>query len=199
MVAEYHPRLYVACSFQKEASVIMDMLLKIEPSARFFTLDTGFLFEETKDTWRALEEKYDITVDVYKGITRRGAGRAARRRALEARPRRLLRHPQGHAAEPGAVDRRRLDRRPAPRPVAEPRRHAEGQVGRQARALEGPPARRLDRQGRLDLPRRERRAVQRPARPRLLVDRLHALHRRRPRTAPAAGPARGKIECGLHA
>jgi phosphoadenosine phosphosulfate reductase len=69
MVREYHPRLYVACSFQKEASVIMDMLLKIEPGARFFTLDTGFLFEETKDTWRALEEKYDITVDVYKGIT----------------------------------------------------------------------------------------------------------------------------------
>ena len=69
-VAErFHPRMYVACSFQKEASVIMDMLLKIEPEARFFTLDTGFLFEETKYSWRALEEKYDTKVDVFKGIT----------------------------------------------------------------------------------------------------------------------------------
>ena len=43
MVERFHPRLYVACSFQKEASVIMDMLLKIEPEARFFTLDTSCL------------------------------------------------------------------------------------------------------------------------------------------------------------
>jgi len=50
MVEEYHPRLYVACSFQKEASVIMDMLLRIEPEARFFTLDTGLLFPETYET-----------------------------------------------------------------------------------------------------------------------------------------------------
>ena len=68
-VDRWHPRLYVACSFQKEASVIMDMLLRIEPSARFFTLDTGVLFEETRATWRALEERYGIEVEVYKGIT----------------------------------------------------------------------------------------------------------------------------------
>ena len=54
MVERFHPRLYVACSFQKEASVIMDMLLRIEPSARFFTLDTDLLFEETYTTWREL-------------------------------------------------------------------------------------------------------------------------------------------------
>jgi hypothetical protein len=29
MVREFHPRLYVACSFQKEASVILDMLVRI--------------------------------------------------------------------------------------------------------------------------------------------------------------------------
>jgi phosphoadenosine phosphosulfate reductase len=65
----FHPRLYVACSFQKEASVIMDMLVKIEPSTRFFTLDTGFLFDETKSTWRALEEHYGITVEAAAGMT----------------------------------------------------------------------------------------------------------------------------------
>jgi phosphoadenosine phosphosulfate reductase len=65
----FHPRLYVATSFQKEASVIMDMLLKIEPEARFFTLDTHVLFPETYATWRALEERYGIEVDVYQGMS----------------------------------------------------------------------------------------------------------------------------------
>ena len=64
-VERFHPRMYVACSFQKEASVIMDMLLKIEPRARFFTLDTGVLFPETHATWRRLEERYGVKVDVY--------------------------------------------------------------------------------------------------------------------------------------
>src|SRR5580765_3482993 len=67
MVREFHPRLYVACSFQKEASVILDMLVKIEPSARFFVLDTGVLFEETYATWKRVEERYGITIDRYMG------------------------------------------------------------------------------------------------------------------------------------
>ena len=65
LVERFHPRLYVACSFQKEASVIMDMLLRIEPQARFFLLDTGVLFEETYETKRAAEERYGIEVDVF--------------------------------------------------------------------------------------------------------------------------------------
>jgi phosphoadenosine phosphosulfate reductase len=69
LVERFHPRLYVACSFQKEASVIMDMLLRIEPEARFFTLDTDVLFPETYATKAALEERYGIEVDVYKGMT----------------------------------------------------------------------------------------------------------------------------------
>jgi phosphoadenosine phosphosulfate reductase len=69
VVEQFHPRLYVACSFQKEASVIMDMLVKIEPSARFFTLDTGFLFQETTATWKALEDHYGITVEAAAGMS----------------------------------------------------------------------------------------------------------------------------------
>ena len=69
MVERFHPRLYVASSFQKEASVIMDMLLRIEPEARFFTLDTGLFFPETYATWRALEERYGVAVDVYQGMS----------------------------------------------------------------------------------------------------------------------------------
>jgi phosphoadenosine phosphosulfate reductase len=67
VVGEFHPRLYVACSFQKEASVILDMLLAIEPAARVFTLDTGVLFPETYETWRRIEKRYGITIDVYRG------------------------------------------------------------------------------------------------------------------------------------
>ena len=69
MVERFHPRLYVACSFQKEASVIMDMLVKIEPRARFFTLDTGLFFSETYTTWRQMEERYDVKVEVYQGMS----------------------------------------------------------------------------------------------------------------------------------
>ena len=69
MVEQFHPRLYVACSFQKEASVIMDMLLKIEPDARFFTLDTGVLFPQTYATWKQLEDRYGVKVEVHQGMT----------------------------------------------------------------------------------------------------------------------------------
>jgi phosphoadenosine phosphosulfate reductase len=67
VVDEYHPRLYVACSFQKEASVILDILLAIEPAARVFTLDTGVLFPETYEMWRRIEQRYEIEIDVYRG------------------------------------------------------------------------------------------------------------------------------------
>jgi phosphoadenosine phosphosulfate reductase len=64
-VEQYHPRLVLASSFQKESSVITDMLLKIEPSTRIVTIDTGVLFEETHATRRAIEERYGIEIEVY--------------------------------------------------------------------------------------------------------------------------------------
>jgi phosphoadenosine phosphosulfate reductase len=67
VVREHHPRLAVASSFQKEASVIIDMLLKIEPQARIFTLDTGVLFPETYDTWKRIEARYGIEIEVHRG------------------------------------------------------------------------------------------------------------------------------------
>ena len=69
MVEHFHPRLYVACSFQKESSVVLDLLMRIEPDARVFTLDTDLLFEETYETRRAVEERYGIDIDVYRGPT----------------------------------------------------------------------------------------------------------------------------------
>src|ERR687886_2759803 len=67
MVERFHPRLTVACSFQKEASVVLDLLLGIAPDARVFTLDTHVLFPETYETWQRVEERYGISVEVFQG------------------------------------------------------------------------------------------------------------------------------------
>lgn len=69
MVERFHPRLLLACSFQQEESVLVDMLLRIEPEARIFTLDTGVLFPETYATWRAMEERYGATFEAWRGMS----------------------------------------------------------------------------------------------------------------------------------
>jgi len=67
MVEHFHPRLSLACSFQREESVLLDMLLAIAPDARVFALDTHVLFPETYDVWRQVEKRYGIQVEVYQG------------------------------------------------------------------------------------------------------------------------------------
>ena len=63
-VERFHPRLTMACSFQKEESVLVHMLTRIEPSARVFTIDTGVLFPETLETWRSFEERFGVQIEV---------------------------------------------------------------------------------------------------------------------------------------
>ncbi|HEU0316211.1 MAG TPA: phosphoadenylyl-sulfate reductase [Solirubrobacteraceae bacterium] len=63
-VEQFHPRLVMACSFQKEESVLLDMLMAIEPGARVFTLDTHVLFDETRAAWRAFEARWGVRVEV---------------------------------------------------------------------------------------------------------------------------------------
>src|SRR5215210_7752455 len=46
-LADHHPRMALASSFQKEETVLVHMLLQIVPDARVFTIDTGVLFPET--------------------------------------------------------------------------------------------------------------------------------------------------------
>ena len=55
-VERFHPRLKMACSFQKEESVLLHMLTEIEPGAHVFMIDTGVLFPETLQTWKRFEE-----------------------------------------------------------------------------------------------------------------------------------------------
>src|SRR5215213_4588521 len=63
-IERHHPALVMACSFQKEESVLIDMLMRIEPSARVFTIDTGVLFPETYEVWRKVEDRYGLRVEV---------------------------------------------------------------------------------------------------------------------------------------
>jgi phosphoadenosine phosphosulfate reductase len=63
-VERHHPRLVMACSFQKEESVLIDLLMEIEPDARVFTIDTGVLFPETYAAWREVEDRYGLRIEV---------------------------------------------------------------------------------------------------------------------------------------
>ena len=53
-----------ASSFGAEDSVVTDMIIKINPKARFFTLDTGRLNQETYDVMDTISKKYKIKFEV---------------------------------------------------------------------------------------------------------------------------------------
>jgi phosphoadenosine phosphosulfate reductase len=63
-VDRFHPQLKLACSFQKEESVLVHMLTEIEPSAKVFMIDTGVLFPETLETWKRFEDRFGVNVEV---------------------------------------------------------------------------------------------------------------------------------------
>ena len=67
LLHEFPGRVALACSFQKEESVLLHMLLALEPRARVFALDTHVLFPETYAVWREIEERYGTKIEVYEG------------------------------------------------------------------------------------------------------------------------------------
>lgn len=67
-IETFHPRLRFACSFQKTSSVAIDLAHRIDPTAKFFYLDTDVLFEETYTTRDALAATYGIEFERYAGI-----------------------------------------------------------------------------------------------------------------------------------
>ena len=71
-VDRFHPRLTLACSFQKEESVLLHMLTQIESSPRIFVIDTGVLFPETYTTWRDFEGCFGVRVEVFDASSRNG-------------------------------------------------------------------------------------------------------------------------------
>ena len=82
-VERFHPRVALACSFQKEETVLLDLLFKARPGARVFALDTRVLFDETYEYWRR--------------------SRSATARASRCSPPRTRRTGCGRAIPPGAA------------------------------------------------------------------------------------------------
>ncbi len=73
--ARHGEHAVLLCSFQKEESVLLDELLRLNEemstthpaagrSVRVVTIDTGVLFPETLATWRAFEERFGVTIEV---------------------------------------------------------------------------------------------------------------------------------------
>jgi phosphoadenosine phosphosulfate reductase len=63
-VERFHPRLTMACSFQKEESVLMHMLSATCLEAHVFTIDTGVLFPETLETWKRFEDRFGVKIEI---------------------------------------------------------------------------------------------------------------------------------------
>jgi phosphoadenosine phosphosulfate reductase len=70
-VEQFHPRLTLACSFQKEESVLFHMLSELaagtteQDRVHAFTIDTGVLFPETLATWKQFEDRFpQVVIDV---------------------------------------------------------------------------------------------------------------------------------------
>lgn len=62
-------QLALACSFQKEESVLLDYLFEADANARVFALDTDLLFPETYDLLDTVEHKYGTKIERWRGPT----------------------------------------------------------------------------------------------------------------------------------
>jgi phosphoadenosine phosphosulfate reductase len=67
-VERHGDKVVLLCSFQKEESVLIDELLRIgdgHTPVRIATIDTGVLFPETMQTWKAFEERFGVPIEVH--------------------------------------------------------------------------------------------------------------------------------------
>jgi phosphoadenosine phosphosulfate reductase len=67
LLEQFPGKVALACSFQKEETILLDMLFALEPEARVFTVDTHHLFPETYAYWREVEQRYGTTIEVFAG------------------------------------------------------------------------------------------------------------------------------------
>jgi phosphoadenosine phosphosulfate reductase len=62
----FSPRIGLACSFQAEESVLIDLMHRVRgDDFRLFTLDTGRLNQETYDCMDAIRERYGVQIEVF--------------------------------------------------------------------------------------------------------------------------------------
>jgi len=62
---EFSSDMALASSFGAEDVVLIDILWRLDPKFRVFSLDTGRLHEETYEVMEAICEKYGITIESY--------------------------------------------------------------------------------------------------------------------------------------
>ena len=86
LLEQFPGRVSLACSFQKEESVLLDMLFELEPKARVFAIDTHYLFPETYELWREVERRYDTKVEVFEGPSAAALAAAHGERSWETKP-----------------------------------------------------------------------------------------------------------------
>jgi phosphoadenosine phosphosulfate reductase len=67
VLEQFPGKVALACSFQKEETVLLDMLFALEPEARAFAIDTHHLFPETYAYWREVEQRYGTAIEVFAG------------------------------------------------------------------------------------------------------------------------------------
>ncbi len=61
----FRSKIALACSFGAEDVALVDMLVKLLPAARIFTLDTGRLNEETYEVMDRIRSKYGVSIESY--------------------------------------------------------------------------------------------------------------------------------------
>jgi len=62
---KFHPRIALASSFGAEDVALIDMMCKIIPKPRVFTIDTGRLHQETYDIMDRVRSRYGIVIEAY--------------------------------------------------------------------------------------------------------------------------------------
>ena len=184
-------RLALAASWQKETAVLVDLVRRHAPAARIFTLDTGVLFEQTYATWRAVEERYGITVESWRGEWVHGLwatepDRCCFLRKMEP----LTRALEDADCWISGVRRDQSPDRAGTEELDWDERHGLWKANPLATWTE---------QRRLGVHRAPRAPVQPAPRPGLLLDRLHALHAAGRRPRRPLDRARRENECGMHA
>ncbi len=86
LLEQFPGRVALACSFQKEETVLLDMLFALEPKARVFAIDTHHLFPETYAYWRDVEKRYGTSIEVFAGPSRDDVAAVHGERLWEQKP-----------------------------------------------------------------------------------------------------------------
>jgi len=86
LLEQFPGKVALACSFQKEETVLLDMLFGLGPKARVFAIDTHYLFPETYAYWREVEQRYGTSIDVFEGPSQEELEAAHGERIWERKP-----------------------------------------------------------------------------------------------------------------